>query len=149
MSCPACGSPVVAFHVPPELRGHAPADEAAICSRCLDVVAASDVDESGLPSANETQSDEAGVDDVSAPEDADFSAINESFPSGRGGVAFALALGKLDSLALNRAAIEELCEAAERAGTDVPLALERLAGAEGLDPPFDIERRSQQLASFR
>ena len=131
MSCPACGARVVAFAVPPELREHAPADDAAICSRCLEIVAAS------------------GIDDVSPPEDADFTAIHESFPGGRGGVAFALALGKLDSLALNRAAIEELCEAAERAGTDVPLALERLAGAEELEPPFDIGRRSQQLASFR
>ncbi|QKY20789.1 hypothetical protein B4589_010515 [Halolamina sp. CBA1230] len=133
MSCPACGAPVVAFAVPPELREHAPADDAAICSRCLEIVAASD----------------AGVDDVPTPEDAEFTIIHESFPGGRGGVAFALALGKLDSLALNRAAIEALCEAAERAGTDVPLALERLAGAEELEPPFDIGRRSQQLASFR
>lgn len=128
MACPACGSPAVAFVVPADLREHAPADESAICSVCLRTFAASD---------------------APSPEDADFSTIDESFPGGRGGVAFALALGKLDSLALNRGSIEELCEAAERAGTDVPLALERLAGAESLDPAFDIERRSQQLASFR
>ena len=132
MSCPACGSPVVAFAVPPVLREHAPADETAICSVCLRTFAAND----------------AGVDAVAA-KDAEFSTIHESFPGGRGGAAFALALGKLDSLALNRNSIEELCEAAERAGTDVALALERLALAESLDPPFDIERRSQQLASFR
>ncbi len=122
---------MVAFTVPAALRKHAPATESAICSSCLRTVAAS----------------EAGVDDV--PENADFSAIHESFPTGRGGVAFALALGKLDSLALERAAIEELCEAAERAGVDVRLALERLAEVDELDPPFDIGRRSQQLASFR
>ncbi|MFW5949517.1 MAG: DUF6276 family protein [Halolamina sp.] len=133
MSCPACGAPVVAFAVPPALRDHAPAAESAICSRCLRTFAASDVD----------------VDDVPTPEDADFAAVHETFPSGRGGVAFALALGKLDSLALNRTSIEALCEAAEREGTDVRLALERLAGAESLEPPFDVERRTQQLASFR
>lgn len=134
MSCPACGSPVVAFAVPPSLREHAPADETAICSRCLQTFPASDAD--------------AATTSV-APADADFSTIHESFPSSRGGVAFALALGKLDSLALNRPAIEELCEVAEREGTDVRLALERLASAEGLDPEFDVERRAQQLASFR
>ena len=133
MSCPACDAPVIAFAVPTALREHAPAAGSAICSVCLRTVAAS----------------EAGVDDAPAPEDADFSAIHESFPTGEGAVAFALALGKLDSLALERAAIEELCEAAERAGVDVRLALERLAEVDELDPPFDIGRRSQQLASFR
>ncbi|KPN29894.1 hypothetical protein SY89_00614 [Halolamina pelagica] len=132
MSCPACGEPVVAFVVPPALREHAPAAESAICTSCLRTVAASD----------------AGAAAV-APEDADFSRIHESFPTGKGAVAFALVLGKLDSLALNRPAIQALCDAAERAGTDVALALERLAGASALDPPYDIDRRRQQLASFR
>ena len=132
MSCPACGAPVVGFSVPESLREHAPAAESAICSRCLWTGSA----------------DAAGV-DAPAPRDAAFSTVDESFPSGRGGVAFALALGKLNSLALNRPAIEALCDAAEREGTDVPLALERLAAAENLDPPFDIERRAQQLAAFR
>ena len=131
MSCPACGAPVVAFVVPADLREHAPADETAICSTCLRTVPASDADAEAV-----------------APEEADFSTIHESFPGGRGGVAFALALGKLDSLALNRASIQELCEAAERSGADVRLALERLAGVAELDPPFDIGRRRQQLASF-
>lgn len=131
MSCPACDAPVVAVVVPTELREHAPADETAICSTCLRTFAAS----------------EAGAEAV-APDAADFSTIHESFPRGRGGVALALALGKLDSLALNRASIQELCEAAERSGTDVRLALERLAGVEELDPPFDVDRRRQQLASF-
>lgn len=132
MSCPACGAPVVAFVVPAELREHAPADETAICSTCLQTFPANDADAAAVP-----------------PEDADFTSIHDSFPGGRGGAAFALVLGKLDSLALNRASIEELCAAAERAGTDVALALERLAVAEQLDPPYDIGRRSQQLASFR
>ncbi|WP_049979736.1 DUF6276 family protein [Halolamina rubra] len=132
MACPACGAPVVAFVVPPAFREHAPAPETAICTSCLRTVPASDADT-----------------DAVAPEDADFSRIHESFPTGRGGAAFALVLGKLDSLALNRPAIQALCDEAERAGTDVALALERLAGASTLDPPYDVDRRRQQLASFR
>lgn len=131
MSCPACGAPVVAFVVPAELREHAPADETAICATCLRTFSASETDASAVD-----------------PDDADFSVIHESFPGGRGGVAFALALGKLDSLALNRESIQELCEAAERSGTDVRLALERLGDVEELDPTFDVDRRRQQLASF-
>lgn len=132
MRCPECDAPAVGFAVPPALQEFAPADTAAICSRCLRTFPATD----------------AGV-DAADPADADFSAIHESFPSGRAGVAFALVLGKLDSLALERQSIETLCEVAERDGTDVRLALERLATAEELDPPFDIERRTSQLASFR
>lgn len=131
MSCPACGASVVAFVVPAELREHAPADETAICTTCLRTFPASETDASAVD-----------------PDDADFSVIHESFPGGRGGVAFALALGKLDSLALNRESIQELCEAAERSGTDVRLALERLGDVEELDPTFDVDRRRQQLASF-
>ncbi|GAB7093810.1 hypothetical protein JCM30237_09620 [Halolamina litorea] len=134
MACPACGGSVVAFRVPASLREHAPADETAICSVCLRTMPASEI--------------EAGA-DAADPDEVDFSGIDDSFPSGRAGVAFALLLGKLDSLALERQSIEELCEAAERAGTDVRLALERLALAEGLEPQFDIERRTSQLASFR
>jgi len=130
VSCPACDAPVVAFTVPDELREYAPADAAAICTRCL----------------RTTSADAAGVTPDSAP---DFSAISDAFPSGRAGVAFALLLGKLDSLALERAAIETLCEAAERAGADVRLALDRLAQEERLEPHFDLPRRTQQLASFR
>ncbi|MFB6219869.1 MAG: DUF6276 family protein [Halolamina sp.] len=125
MSCPECGAPAVAFTVPESLREHAPADRTGICSRCLETFPVSDA------------------------ADADFSAVHESFPSGRAGVAFALALGKLGSLALERAAIEELCETAEREGADVRLALDRLSRADNLEPHFDIARRTEQLASFR
>lgn len=131
MRCPECEAPTIAFAVPAALREHAPADPSAICSRCLRTFPASD---------------DAAVFD---PDDADFSAVHDSLPSGRAGVAFALALGKLGSLALERPAIEELCEEAEREGADVRLALERLAVAEELEPHFDVERRSQQLDAFR
>ncbi|MBP1986428.1 DUF6276 family protein [Halolamina salifodinae] len=138
MRCPECDAPAVAFTVPPALREHAPAAESAICSRCLRTVPASDAAEPDVADP-----------DVADPDAADLSAIHESVPSGRAGVAFVLVLGKLDSLALERQSIETLCEVAEREGADVRLALERLAGAEGLAPEFDIERRTQQLASFR
>jgi len=62
--------------------------------------------------------------------------------------ALALALGLLDSLALRRDAIDDCCSYAERAGADVLLTLDRLAGADGLDPHFDIERRRHQLAEL-
>lgn len=130
MSCPACDASVVAFAVPDALREYAPADAAAICTHCL----------------RTTSADAAGV---TPDADPDFSTISDAFPSGRAGVAFALVLGKLDSLALERAAIETLCEAAERAGADVRLALDRLAGEDDLDPHFDLSRRTQQLESFR
>lgn len=131
MSCPDCGAQLVGFTVHPSLREHAPANRTGICSRCLQTV----------PVDAEVVTPE--------PAAADFVAIDDSFPSGRAGVAFALALGKLDSLALERPAIETLCEAAEREGTDVRLALERLAFVETLEPTFDISRRTEQLASFR
>ena len=130
MACPACDAPVVAFEVPKSLRQYAPADATAICTRCLRTASA----------------DAAGVTPTADP---DFGAVSDAFPSGRAGVAFALALGKLDSLALERAAIETLCADAERAGADVRLALDRLADDEQLDPHFDLPRRTQQLESFR
>jgi len=132
MRCPDCEASVVAFTVPDPLREHAPADDTVLCTRCLRTAPATEDDP-----------------DPATPEDADFSAVDDSFPSGRAGVAFALALGKLDSLALERDAIEALCEASEREGADVRLALDRLSRTEDLDPHFDVARRTEQLASFR
>ena len=130
MACPACDAPVVAFSVPDSLREYAPADAAAICTVCLRTASA----------------DAAGV---TPDPDPDFSTVSDAFPSGRAAVAFALALGKLGSLALERSAIETLCEEAERAGADVRLALDRLAQEETLEPHFDLPRRTEQLDSFR
>lgn len=132
MPRPDCTAPVVAFTVPESLREYAPAADVVLCTRCLRTAPATDADP-----------------EPAAADDTDFSAVDDSFPSGRAGIAFALALGKLDSLALERSAIEELCEAAERHGTDVRLALERLRHAEGLEPGFDVARRTEQLDSFR
>ena len=123
MACPDCGGETVAFAVSDSLREHAPdgSAHAALCSVCLRV----------------------HPEDGSAA--SDFSAVIDGFPDGEGGVALALLLGKLDSLALNRAEIEALVERAERAGVDVLLALDRLAVAGTVEPHFDIDRRRPQL----
>jgi hypothetical protein len=126
---------VVGFSVPESLRTHAPSEYCVLCVTCLRTAAAS----------------AAGVEESACaePEGADFSAVDDTFPGGRAGVAFSLAVGKLGSLALERSAIEDLCETAEREGTDVWLALDRLSRADGLDPHFDVSRRTEQLSSFR
>jgi hypothetical protein len=127
MDCRHCGGDRVAFAVPPDLREHAPdgAETATVCAACLRV--------------------EGGAKTESAPGDADFGALVDGFPSGRGGVAVALLLGKLDSLALNRAAISRLADEAERGGADPFLTLDRLASAPGVEPHFDIDRRRPQV----
>lgn len=134
MHCPRCDGDLVGFAVPEDLRDRAESDQMTVCTRCLRTAPA----------------DEVGVDPdaVQSADDADFSAVHADFPAGRGGVTFALGLGKLGSLALERAAIESLFEAAERAGVDVWLTLDRLAVAGALDPHFDVERRTDQLRSF-
>jgi len=127
MTCPACGGDLIAFAVPADLRDHAPDGRAhaTLCSHCL-----------------RTQPADEG------PTNPTFEAVNESFPSGEAGAALALALGLLDSLALRRDAIDDCCVYAERAGADVLLTLDRLAGTEGIDPHVDIGRRRHQLAEM-
>jgi hypothetical protein len=127
MDCPECGAATVAFVVPAVLREHAPGDSsvAAICPTCLRTYA----------------TDEGAIDPA-------FDAIAPWFPAGDAGVALALALGRLDSLALERAAIVSLCEHAEREGADVLLALDRLADDPTVDPHFDLDRRRHQLAQL-
>jgi hypothetical protein len=127
MTCSACGSPTVAFVVPAVLREHAPGDGsvATVCTTCLRTAGATEGD----------------VDPA-------FDRIADVFPRGEAGVALALALGKLGSLALEREAIVALCEHAEREGADVLLTLDRLADAPGVDPYFDVERRRVQLEQF-
>lgn len=132
--CPACDSPAVAFAVPEDLRPWSPegAARAAVCTRCLRTFPV------------DADSADADVPDADV---ADFSAVHVAFPGGRGGVAFALLCGHLDSLALNRSAVESLTARAEREGVDVFLAFDRLSAA-GVEPHFDVDRRRTQLEQF-
>ena len=134
LRCRACESPAVAFAVPEDLRAEAPdgAARAAVCTRCLRTFPV------------DSDSADANVADADAT---DFSAVHPAFPGGTGGVAFALACGLLDSLALNRSAVESLAARAEREGVDVFLALDRLSAAD-VDPHFDVDRRRTQLEQF-
>ncbi|MFB6195712.1 MAG: DUF6276 family protein [Haloplanus sp.] len=127
MACPACGDDTISFAVPSTLREHAPESgtHARLCSTCLGTFATTE-----------------------GPADPSFDAVVPAFPSGEAGAALALALGMLDSLALRRAAIDDCCSYAERAGADVLLTLDRLAAADGVDPHFDIDRRRPQLAEM-
>jgi len=141
MTCPHCDTAVVAFHVPDALRAHAPeeATEATICPHCLAVEAVDGV--------ADADGGEAIADDA-APE---FERVHESFPGGDGGVAFALLIGTLPSIALNKASARALREHAEREGVDTALAFDRLIEAvreAELVPDFDLERRVRQLESL-
>ncbi len=125
MTCAQCDGPTIVFDVPDDLRAYAPdsTDRATICTRCLSVGTASETD-------GDTGS---------------FDAIATWFPHDDGGVALALLFGSLDSLALNRRAIEALCDRVERAGADPLLALDRLVDDDELAPHFDVRRRRTQL----
>ena len=120
MDCDECDGPVVAYKVPESLREYA-GEYAATCTRCL---ALREADFGGEP---------------------DFSRVSDEFPEGEAGVAMALALGKLDALALNRADIEELFAVVERAGSDPLLVLDRLSAQGNVRLHFDAARRRHQL----
>lgn len=143
MTCARCGGELVAFAVPADLRAYAPggAGGATVCASCLRVDAAGSGGGGDVEGGGGAEAGERG-------DDADFSAVVDTFPAGRGGVATALLLGKLDSLALNRSAVAELATEAERAGADPFLTLDRLASAPTVDPRFDIDRRRPQLAQL-
>jgi hypothetical protein len=116
---------VVAFAVPPALREHAPADETAVCTRCLETV----------PAAAAA----AGVEPDGPP---DLAAVDPAFPDGDAGIALALLCGHLGSFALSRPSIEALVEHAEREGVDVFAFLDRLDAEHAR---FDLERRRTAL----
>lgn len=121
MDCPNCGGPTVAYAVPGDLREFVDRDHVASCTRCLAMQSA---DAGGEP---------------------DFSHVSDEFPEGRAGVAVALLLGMLDSLALNRRSIEGLVAAAEAEGVDPLLLLDRLRAQGNVRIHFDADRRRHQL----
>lgn len=127
MDCPNCRARTVVFDVPSEYRPYAPdeTDRAALCPECLVLTAAGN--------------------DPADPEPR-FDRISSAFPTDEAAaVPLAIAIGLLDSLALNRAALQELVPAAESAGADPLLLLDRLHVQGGVDPEFDIDRRRHQL----
>lgn len=134
MRCSCDVSPVV-FAIPGDLRTYAPGGDeiAAICPRCLALAPAPVDGEPGEP------------DPAREP---DFARVSDAFPDGEGGVALALALGLLESLATNRRGIEACLERAERAGADPLLTIDRLLADPSVDPAIDLERRRPQLESL-
>jgi hypothetical protein len=127
MECPSCRTEMVRFPVPTELRQHLPEDSpgAAICPSCL--VLEPDADPPAEPP--------------------DFSvAVADPFPDEpEAGIAMAVSIGLLTSLALYRSDIDALFERVEAAGTDPLLALDRLATAGSIDSHVDLQGRRQQL----
>ncbi|WP_380674419.1 DUF6276 family protein [Salinigranum sp. GCM10025319] len=132
MTCPACDGDRVAFTVPASLQSYAPEESprAAICTGCLRV--------SAVDATDDESSDSVAVD-------------WEPLPTGEAGVATALIVGLLDSLALRRAEITALVDHAEAAGGDPLSALDRLselAATGEIDPYVDLDRRAAQLRSM-
>jgi hypothetical protein len=127
--CDACDRSLVRVDVLPDLREYAPGNVATVgsCPGCLRIYPVSDDDVADLE----------GRDDLPTP-----------IPDGGGGDALLLALGLLDSLATNRAAIQSLVERAEASGADVFLTLDRLAADESVEAHADLERRRRQLESL-
>ncbi|WP_255195042.1 DUF6276 family protein [Halorarius litoreus] len=121
MDCPNCGGPMVAYTVPDSLAEFVDDATVASCTRCLTLRPA---DAGGAP---------------------DFSHVSDEFPEGDAGAAMALALGMLDSLALNRANIEGLVRAAEAEGVDPLLLIDRLQAQGNVRLHFDVSRRRHQL----
>lgn len=130
--CPECDRELVRVSVPADIRAYAPEETALVgsCPRCLRTVAL------------DGPVDVGGDDQLTGP------APPDAVPPGDGGAALLLAIGYLDSVALNRPAIQALVERAEHAGTDVFLALDRLAADESVDAHADLGRRRQQLESM-
>jgi len=124
--CPDCGGGTLPFPVPAEYQSLLPGEDpgAVLCRRCLSLYP--DPDPPGEP-----------------PE---FRRVSDAFPTNPdAAVPMALAVGLLDSLALYRSEIGDLLAAAERAGTDPLLVLDRLARDPELDPAVDLAGRRHQL----
>lgn len=128
MVCPACGEPTIVCTVPEEFREYAPGEAATVtvCTTCLTI--------------EQTATSEPPADG------ADFGRVSDAFPTDPdAAVPLALAIDLCSSLATNRAAIEALLEAVERAGTDPLLVIDRLERDPDLEPAVDLGRRRHQL----
>ncbi len=83
---------------------------------------------------------------VSDEGDGDFEQLGEEFPQDPDvAVPMAIAIGLLDSLALNRQNIEELLDVVIEAGVDPILTVDRLQTQGSTDPAVDLNRRMEQL----
>lgn len=128
MTCTVCDRPTVAFAVPEELRACVPenAPAAAVCASCLTL--------------------QPPMPDELTPEDPDLTRVSNAFPADSvAAVPMALAVGLMESLALNRPQIETLLAHVETAGVDPMLVLERLAEDDTLDPVIDLTGRRRQV----
>jgi hypothetical protein len=79
-----------------------------------------------------------------------LAAIGEGIPDRPdAAVPLLLAVDRLSSFALHRAAVEDLLDAVERAGVDPLVALDRLTADPDLDPAVDLDRRRAQVEQLR
>ena len=127
MECQSCRVEMVRFPVADDLRQHLPEESpgAALCPSCL--VLEPDAEPPAEPP--------------------DFSvAVADPFPAdSEAGVAMAISIGLLTSLALYRSDIDALFERIEEAGTDPLLVLDRLAPTCSIDSHLDPQGRKPQL----
>ena len=138
-SCPRCDGARIRVVVPDEIRDQAAASMLACCVRCLAADPVESEDARGEP-AESTANDATAEPSVER--------IHRRFPTGEGGVGLIVLLQQLDSLALNRPAIESVVGYLETQGVDLFLALDRLLDAPDVDPYFDLARRRDQLAQL-
>jgi hypothetical protein len=130
MECSECGGEALPFAVPADLREHVPdePESVAVCTDCLALDPVSDA---------ETELN-------------DFSTVSDALPDDRDvAAAMVLATALMSSLARNRQRIEALFDRVEAAGVDPMLVLDRLDDDPDLRPPFDLERRRDQLLQLR
>ncbi len=129
MACAVCGGSRIVFSVPEEYRTHLTDDAPArtFCTTCLTLESTS----------------------VEPETEPDFADVSDAFPTQpKRAVPLALAVGLCSSLATNRAAIESLLRAVERAGVDPLLVIDRLAADPELESAIDLERRAHQLEQW-
>ena len=128
--CQSCDRTLTRVSVPSALREFTPEGAAVVgsCPQCLRTAALSDREPEGDPTTRDDPPD--------------------AIPPGEGGAALLLAIGCLDSVALNRTEIEAFVDHAERAGADAFLALDRLDADESVDAHADLARRRRQLETM-